>query len=372
MESAATNKQRPDFPRYLLPAYVLLIVYVSLSPFSGWQTPEHGPLYFLQAPWPRYVTAFDVFANVLAYVPLGMMLVELARRRLSWGAAAAIAPLGGCLLSFGMEVLQAYLPLRVSSLVDWLANSAGALIGVLIAARMGDSVLARWLINWRHQTFSDSPGSEFGEMLLATWLFTQLNPSIPFFSAGTINSALPMELDVSHIEPLYFLPQGLAVALNLCGVGLFISVLLKPGVRALRFVVGVIVFAAFLKMLAAGVMLKPPLMLDWFSKEVIAGVAGGLLLLMIATRLGHRWRIYLAAMMILAGGLLAKIAAMYDALPNILTVFNWSHGQLFNFTSLTLLLNELWPFVALIYLLIVFSRLPSSDASVSERRQADV
>jgi hypothetical protein len=66
-------------------------------------------------------------------------------------------------------------------------------------------------------------------------------------------------------------------------------------------------------------------------------------------------------MTILAGGLLAKIAAFYDTLSTILSVFNWSHGQLFNFTSLTLLLNEFWPLVALIYLLIGFNRLPSSD-----------
>lgn len=360
-KSGRGAKQRNSFPRYFLPAYVLLIVYISLSPFSGWQTPEHGAFQFLTAPWPRYITAFDVLANILAYMPVGILLFELLAKRIRRHAAFAVASLGGCLLSFSMESLQAYLPVRVSSLVDLLANTAGSIGGALLAVQMGRSWLARWMVHWRHDTFSDSSGTEFGEVLLAIWLFIQLNPSIPFFGAGTINSSLTLEWAINHSEPLYFLPQGLAVALNVCGFGLFVSVLLRPSVNAWRFVIGVIGLGIFLKTLAAGVLLKPPLMLNWFGRDVFIGVLGGLLLLWGAAHMGHRWRVYVAAMTILAGGLLAKIAAIYDALSSILNVFSWSHGQLFNFTSGTLLLNEFWPLVALAYLLISFERLPSSD-----------
>jgi len=360
---ARGGRRRNTLPRYFLPAYILLIVYVSLSPFSGWLTPEHGAFQFLVAPWPRYITAFDVLANILAYMPVGMLLFELLVRRVGGYTALAIASLGGCLLSFTMESLQAYLPVRVSSLIDLLANTAGTICGAIFAAQMGRSWLARWMINWRHETFSDSSGTEFGEVLLAIWLFIQLNPSIPFFAAGTINSSQAMEWNATHSEPIYFLPQGLAVALNVCGFGLFSSVLLRPSVNAWRFAIGVIGLGIFLKTLAAGVLLKPPVMLSWFGKDVFIGVIGGLLLLWLAARMGHRWRIYVAAMTILAGGLLAKIAAIYDALSSILNVFSWSHGQLFNFTSATLLLNEFWPLVALAYLLISFDRLPSSDSA---------
>ena len=360
-EVAGRKNWRPEFSRYFLPAYVLLIVYVSLSPFSGWREPVQGALAFLHAPWPRHTTAFDVCANVLAYVPLGVLFFDLVRRWLRRGVAIVIACLMGCLLSFAMESLQAYLPARISSLMDFMTNSAGAFLGVLLAAQTGQSALVRWLANWRHETFNEGPGSEFGEVLLVIWLLTQLNPSIPFFAAGTINSALSADWNVNYNQPLYNLPQGIAVAFNLCGFGLFISVLLKPAVKTLWFVIAVVVFGTFLKMLAGGVMLKQPVMLDWFGKESFAGVIGGLVFLGIAAGRSHHWRIYIAAMTILAGGLLAKVVAIYDAFPNILRVFDWPYGQLFNFTSLTLLLNEFWPLVTLIYLLAVFNHLPSSD-----------
>ena len=367
-DSSTTENQRRDFPRYFLPAYVLLIVYVSLSPFSGWLSPEQGALYFLTAPWPRYITAFDLIANVLAYAPLGILLFELVRRRTGWTMAVTVASLGGCLLSFCMETMQAYLPVRIPSRVDLLANSAGAMLGALLAARMGRSWLARWLVDWRHQTFNPGARAEFGEVLLAIWLFMQLNPSIPFLSAGTILNPLVADWNTS-LQPHTLLPQGLAVALNVCGFGLFTSVLLQPQVRAVRFSIGMIAVGGLLKMLAAGVLLKPPLMLDWLRADIMVSAAGGIIALWFAVRLSHRSRIYLAAMLILAGGLLAKIAAIYEALSTTLGVFNWPYGQLLNFTSLTLLLNEIWPFVALVYLLAGFNRLPSSDAVGAGRRR---
>jgi VanZ family protein len=357
----ASEEQRREYPRYFLPAYLLLIVYVSLSPFTGWTAPDEGPFAFLAAPWPRYLTAFDLIANVLAYAPLGTLLFDLARRRAGWAAAVAVAAVGGCVLSLIMEALQAYLPARIASLSDLLANSAGALVGALLAARMGRSWFMRWIGDWRHATFNDSADTELGEVLLIVWLFMQLNPSIPFLGAGTIINPLVAEWNTS-LQPQYLLPQGLAVALHVCGLGLFTSVLLRPGAKALRFALGLIVFGGFLKLLAAGVLLKPPMMLDWLRIESLVSVAGGLGLLWGALHCKHRMRMYLAAMLILAGGLLAKIAAMYEALRATLGVFDWPYGQLLNFASLTLLLNEIWPFGALIYLLANFNRLPSSDA----------
>lgn len=354
------RSSRRSFPRYFLPAYILLIIYISLSPFSGWDYPAKGPFHFLTAAWPRYITGFDIVANELAYVPLGILLFELLGARLPRWIAGILSTIIGFLLSFCMEALQAYLPVRISSFTDLLCNTGGVLAGVLIAMRMGHSWLAKTLVRWRHKTFSESPGSEFGELLLVVWLFIQLNPSIPFFAAGTINNVL--DWNPIRGEPLYLLPQALGVAFNFCGICLFMTVLLKPKVDSLRFVIGIVILGASLKYLSAGVLLKSALITDWFGIEALGGLAGGLLMLMIANRLSHRWRIYLAAMMILAGGLLAKVGAIYDALPTILNVFDWPHGQLFNFTSLTLILNEIWPVVTFIYLIVCFNRLPSSDS----------
>lgn len=363
-DGPARTPLRGGLPRYFLPAYALLIVYISLSPFSGWQTPERGALHFLVAPWPRYITPFDVIANVLAYMPLGALLWEAMRRHTSTRPALALAVLAGAILSFAMEVLQASLVARIASRVDLIANTAGAFGGAILAAQTNKTWLARLLVRWRHATFNAGAGAEIGELLLAAWLFVQLNPSIPFFAAGTIANPLMFEWYVRAGAAPDHLPNALSVAMNVCGFGLFVSALLKPGVNPVRFAAAVITLGAALKFLAAGVLLKPPMMFDWINFAALAGIALGFVALWIAARLGHRLRIWLAAMLILAGGLIAKLVAIYQALPSTLGIFSWQYGQLLNFTSLTLMLSEVWPLAALVFLLVGFKRLPSSDRRV--------
>jgi hypothetical protein len=59
--------------RILFLVYVLLVVYASLYPFEGWRIVGVSPFAYLSAPWPRYVTAFDVVVNLLGYVPYGFL-----------------------------------------------------------------------------------------------------------------------------------------------------------------------------------------------------------------------------------------------------------------------------------------------------------
>jgi VanZ family protein len=357
---------RTDFdgglPRYALPAYLLLIVYVSLSPLTGWRRPAGGMFAFLLAGWPKYTTIFDLAANFLAYAPLGMMLYGVARRVLNKFVAVLVAALIGATLSFFMESLQALLPVRVASIDDLLTNSLGALAGALVAAHVGESDLARWLSYVRRRVFSAGKATEFGEVLLAFWLITQLNPSIPFFGAGNINNPLVEQWNAQAGESLFLLPQGLAVALNVCGFGLFVSVLTRPGVHGFRWALAFMIAGFLFKLLAAGVMLKPPLLFDWLGVDTAMGILVGLLSFVGLVRFSRPVRTYLAAMLIFAGGLLAKIGAIYDSLPAIVGVFSWHYGQLLNFSTLTRSLHELWPLLALVYLIVAFARSPPPDA----------
>jgi len=347
--------------RFLLPAYVLLIAYVSLSPLAGWRAPEHGVLAFLRA-WPHHWTVFDVAANVLAYLPLGMLGYGAAQRRFGATVSLLAASLAGFAVSLAMESVQTALPGRVASPLDLLANSFGTLLGALFAARVGESTLARWLADWRRDSFREGPGVEFGELLTLVWLFVQLNPSIPFFSAGNIVDTLTAAWDETYSAPWFALPQTIAVALNVAGFGLFASTLLRPRVRPMPLVLGLLASGLALKLMAAGVLLKRPLMLEWLSGETLAGLAVGIAVIWPLARRGLRARSYAAAMLILAGGVLAKLAAIYDGFPAILALFAWSYGQLFNFASLTLFLNEFWPLAALACLFVMFVRAPRGPA----------
>lgn len=65
-------------------------------------------------------------ANILLFLPLGLLLTLLFRR--PWvGFAVALG------LSFGAELVQILLPSRMASLRDIVANALGAAVGALIA-----------------------------------------------------------------------------------------------------------------------------------------------------------------------------------------------------------------------------------------------
>src|SRR6267378_7076059 len=117
--------------RILFGVYVALVVYASLYPLAGWR--DHGlPLLaYLSAPWPRFVTGFDVTANFLGYVPYGFLCVAALNPRVQGGGALGIATLSGLALSLVLEGAQSYLPTRVAAGLDVLCNVAGAALGAL-------------------------------------------------------------------------------------------------------------------------------------------------------------------------------------------------------------------------------------------------
>ena len=152
-----------------------LVAYASLYPFTGWRTQDMEFLGFLWAPWPRYWTAFDVFSNLVGYVPLGFFIAVIVLRthggRWRWFAAVVFPSL----LSLVLESLQVYLPRRVPSNVDWLLNSAGGLMGVLLAVLLH---AIGWLDRWqriRNNWFV--PDAHGALILLALWPVALLYPA---------------------------------------------------------------------------------------------------------------------------------------------------------------------------------------------------
>lgn len=74
-------------------------------------------------------TRLEIIANVMVFVPIGILAFLLVPRRL-WPLAIVLGPA----LSLSIEVLQRLvLPNRAATLTDVVANSGGALIGVALA-----------------------------------------------------------------------------------------------------------------------------------------------------------------------------------------------------------------------------------------------
>lgn len=99
-----------------------------------------SPVKEFQANW-DYVK--DVVFNVAGFVPLGVIFCTYFALGRSRGQAILCATLAGGTLSFTIEVLQAYIPQRVSGMTDIITNTLGAAIGALLAR---PSVIRRFLV----------------------------------------------------------------------------------------------------------------------------------------------------------------------------------------------------------------------------------
>src|SRR5262249_47711616 len=133
---------------------LLVIIYTSLKPFAGWRMPPADILHFLTAPWPRYITLEDVAVNVAAYIPLGFLLSAALSARHGDAPGTLAAALWAAGVSLAMEAMQMFLPSRIASNVDLLANSCGGLLGAMAAPLFAPKrLVGRRLYAWRHRVF---------------------------------------------------------------------------------------------------------------------------------------------------------------------------------------------------------------------------
>lgn len=116
----------------LLAAYLAFAALVVLWPqrVDGDSLGVYRVLYQLYGVgMPRWITynLVQFVANVALTAPIGLFLAMMLPRRLWWVATLA------CVALFAAgEIAQLFLPARMPSLLDWLANSLGGLIGALI------------------------------------------------------------------------------------------------------------------------------------------------------------------------------------------------------------------------------------------------
>ncbi|HEX4857485.1 MAG TPA: VanZ family protein [Usitatibacteraceae bacterium] len=342
----------------LLAAYVLAIVYASLNPFSGWRLPEA----FLLFTWPKYWSLFDIVLNVLAYIPLGTMLATVMLRVPQLAAAThritVRALLLGGALSLAMELLQSLLPQRVSSPVDLATNVAGAFIGAAAMVSQSGRAARTAFLAWRERSFAAHGAGAWGAVLLGAWLVTQSNPLIPFFEAHQFVN--PFELAVARdaYDAVVLFPQMLGVALNAAGFALFVSLVLHPRRNPVSTALAVLALGFAIKVAAAALMLRAPALAEWIAPAPVIGLATGLALFALLSRLTLRWRAFFATLLIFAGGLLAQLTSVEGAFDQTVRLLNWPYGHVATFAGLTRWMHDSWPPVACVFAAWVFVRRP--------------
>ena len=179
---------------FALLLYTAFIVYQSLAQGGAWMCT--GAVLEVGA----RISRSDMLANVVAYVPLGLLLVLAATR--AWVGPSGRPPLVRVLatvvgatvaiglLSLGMELVQACQAARVSSLYDLIANVTGGALGVGagLALRAAPTLLGPRL------TSSVSTPDVRLRLLTAAvalgWVVSQTMPWVFAVDVGTVRSNL--------------------------------------------------------------------------------------------------------------------------------------------------------------------------------------
>jgi VanZ family protein len=355
-EVAATGAPRPHLYKLALAlalAYLLTIVYASLQPLRGWRLPAEDLYGFLTAAWPRYITLDDVLANAIAYLPLGFLwalaLRAFWRPLLSVVAGALLA----AVVSIGMESLQLFLPARIPSNIDVLANATGGLIGALAAPLFLPShMIGAQLIAWRDRVFRPGALTETGLLIAALWVIAQLNPLTQIFGTGNLRATFDLPVYFFHTPGLLLSAEAAVVFFNLLGLGLMLSTLLQPDARRILVIGAFIMAAIALKILVTAIVERPHAALVWITPGVTLGLSMGLMVLLVGlVSFGHRARLWLSVLFILLALAAINLAPdnPYFNLPPQLAGGRISH--LLSFSAILRALSELWPLLALAYLI---------------------
>ena len=97
-----------------------------------------------------------------------------------------LAVASGAALSLSLETAQSFLPARIPSNLDVIANVAGAVCGGFAGAWLAPGLLEGPLRRLRAEAVASGTAADLGLTLLGLWLFAQLNPATLLFGTGDL------------------------------------------------------------------------------------------------------------------------------------------------------------------------------------------
>lgn len=356
-------------------AYAAVIAYASWYPFSGWRWPPgQSVAALLLLPWPPWRDPFDLWANLLGYLPLGL-LAMLALQRAGRGArASAAAVLVGALgLSLLAEFGQQFLPGRHPSLKDCAMNVAGAGIGAALAATLDmvgaignwRSLRARWFV----------PRSGGALALLALWPVALMVPAPVPLGLGQIgerlrdgmiellegvpwaerlHAGLLVSADAAMAAPVHPISEGLICALGLMSPCMLAYAVAREGWHRIWLGLGASAIAVGAMTLSTLLNYGPRHALAWMTPaSVPAMLAGSLASLAV---LAAPRRVAAGIGLLALAGSVALAAQAPDDPYFAANLQAWEHGRFVHFHGMALWIAWLWPYLAMGFLLSVLAR----------------
>jgi VanZ family protein len=350
--------------RVLGAGFVASIVVATLYPLSDWKLHAGSAWAFLWQGLPRYWTWFDLLSNLLAYLLLGLLLTLGWLKRAPRATTVGVVGLFCVALSFGLEAAQSFLPGRVPSLLDWIANSLGAVIGSWIGVQLNRSdrigrgrvlpVAERWF----------EQGPPVGWVLLLLWISTQLVPQRLLFATGNlrplmqglINAFEPSDPpDLALLTEAFWgdsAPAVWGVAIEaavvvcaVCATGSIAFALVRGSRRRLIVLLSTAAAAFGLRSIAMQGIYGANEALAWLTPGAQGGLLVGTIVLYGLETLSPRARATIALTLLAVGTLLVNLAPPDRYFEDALAGF--SAGRLANLQGLLRLIAIVWPLIAL-------------------------
>ena len=359
--------------RAALLAYLLLIVYASWFPFSGWRSSGLSPFAFLTLQMPRWWTGFDVMVNIVGYMPFGILIVLALHPRVRGLWAVAIAAVVGLLVSGTMEVVQNYLPSRVPSSLDLLTNAGGCLAGAVIGAWFAPMLLDRSRLYLLRRRWFAAHASQ-GLVLVALWPLAQVYPQNYLFGNGQILPLLSewlsdwLDTDIDLVTMLrgdvpmsveqYWLSETIITACGMTGAALTLLCLTRRGAPRLSLMLALIGVGIVVKTLASSLFFAPDNAFVW----VTPGAEGGFLIgLIMLAGLAFAPQVAQRRLAVVTLVLSLIVVNTIPANPYFVSTLQaWQQGKFLNFNGAAQFLDMAWPIIALWFLLLPSHRLNRS------------
>jgi VanZ family protein len=349
-------------PALLLLVATIVIVFLTLYPWLGWRAIVTEPWAFLFDPWPRRWTTFDVMSNIVAYFPIGFLFVLLTARpvdrrntNMEIFALLCSAILFGSAISFVLECLQSWLPNRVPSKLDWLANSFGTFLGAASAL-----ALTIWLQRGLHAssyanrpqtrgTWSKlSPGRlSLGLLTLASWVIINANPQRLLFASGEVSDLL--ELAVPRV-PLFDsgILEAFIVMAQMCIVSTIIWTAASKELSKRLLLVATFGGGLMMKSISSSWLVSEAEPFWWLTPGAQAGLLLGSLAVALLITLKPLSQIRIALFLLIAVTVLVNLAPdnpFYDSM-----IERWDQGRWSSLHGLILSMAYIWPLLVLTYL----------------------
>jgi VanZ family protein len=365
MPDAPAGQHGSAVARAALLAYLLLIVYASWFPFSGWRGSGLSPLIFLNLTFPQYWTGFDVLVNIVGYIPLGMLIALSMYPHVRGLWAILASAICGVLVSGAMEAVQTYLPSRVPSNLDFFTNSAGCLIGAVIGALGARTYLDQSrLYKVRQRLFAQHASQ--GLVLLALWPLAQIYPQSYLFGHGQVlpiisewlSEWLDTSIDlVAMLRPgkamsveQYWLSETIITACGMTGAVLTMLCIARRGAPRMLLIAGLLAAALVIKSLSSSLLFTPDNAFVWITPGAQGGFLIGLIMLS-----GLAFAPQVAQRRVAAVSLVLSLLVVNTIPVNpyfVATLQGWVQGKFLNFNGAAQFLSLLWPFFALWFLLL--------------------